>query len=101
MKHRVELFSQARVEVMAVSLGLWEIKHANRPLEQVSGQFARGAALSLQRQEEVVNASFMEQRLETAIHRRANSFPLSRPAPVGCRGHRAAIGRKPNQHRVI
>src|SRR5665811_1738277 len=82
VKYGVELVRQSRAKVMAHSLRLRAIDHANRPLQPRLPQAEDGFTGSTKTKEEVSEAEVVEQSFVTPFESRTDDFPLSRHVPI-------------------
>src|SRR5688572_24644160 len=96
---RVELVGQAGIEVVADTLGLRAIDHADSPLQlPVAQPFDRRAAIT-QAQQKARNTAGMEQRLVAAGQRVAHALALWRRIPIRGRRDGAAVGAEAYERR--
>src|SRR3989442_8493200 len=98
MQHEIELFRQARAEIVAHALRAGTIDDADGPLEPRRRQRARHLQIVTKRKQETGTPGVVEQAFVTPRKRRPYGLALGWIAPVGCRRHRTRVRRLTDQH---
>src|SRR5581483_11753012 len=90
MDNRIKLLRQSSLEVVTDPLCLRPVDHADGAFEQRPGERV-AYRLSAQRQDEVTESRFVEERFDTIRQRAANDLALRRLVPIGRCGNFAGV----------
>src|SRR5207249_9180887 len=96
----VKLVGKMRLKIMAQSLRLRPVNHANGAFESRLAQRIDPVG-STQIDHKSRQTNFMKEFFVTATKRRSHVLSFRARAPVGCRGHRAAIRAESEEKGVI
>lgn len=90
--HGVELIRQSSVEVVAQTLGLGTVDHADGPLQPLRAQGRGELPVLACHEQEARQMRLVKKQFVTLRQRRAHALALGQPAPIRRRCHRAGVG---------